>query len=777
MRLVRFEDESGGFAVDFHPLITVISGLPAHIRERLTRAVAAIPSGGDPGGRGVLEVHGVQLDLTRDTLELLELNESLDIIVRPEDLPGSSAVAHLLSDRFAEAAVGGAAVDAAAAAVEGLRVEYAEALGALESYRVKVAALSAEFDQLEADRAATLASLDHRAAPDLDDASNATEYEVDAPITGRPTGRPSGTPGDASGDASSEQLAAEIADLEVRLSDAIERSNELKRQLRTLHALDPEPVRAAFDSLAPLVLETDGSGPAAAAGEAEQLRSRTIAAIDDVLGRWQRHVEAAPPAAAGPEIDPRDLERLRAERERSLHTLEEIRAELDCHDLDPALVAELERTHDQIFEMDGKAPRFGAAKHHRLLEELRAEEAELLEKLGFDTWSTYVMGMSSVEVRTEADYETAYRTFEEIDRELDEATRRHEAQRSAAAAVARHAAELGELVRRSVELIDDDEFAGTGDAEIVDALLARRARLAVPRPAKQDPVAAVSIPPEALATAEQNLRWALDHAGVELPTQELSAAQLCSLAGGWLDAMSELPHRIAEVSAERAEHERVIERLGARYETLVATLDDLAAASDATEAADATDAVNAGDAVGPATAEGRPATDRSADPSTGGALEAIEAKNARLEQRSADLQFSLREREHRVAQVMERLNAAELHLRQCEATNAEVPRIAQNLSDVASVSDRDTIESVEWYVLARLAQQRAVSFVGSVPVVFDNAFVTWSFADLREVFERLRRMAEVIQIIVLTDDPSIVEWARGIGESRAKVIDSFVLAP
>src|SRR4051812_15897135 len=89
MRLVRFEDESGGFAVDLHPLITVISGLPPHVRERLVYGLAALPRGSDPGGRGSIEVHGVYLDLNRESLELLELNHDLDVILRSTDLPGA----------------------------------------------------------------------------------------------------------------------------------------------------------------------------------------------------------------------------------------------------------------------------------------------------------------------------------------------------------------------------------------------------------------------------------------------------------------------------------------------------------------------------------------------------------------------------------------------------------------------------------------------------------------------------------------------------------------
>ena len=112
MRLVRFEDESGGFAVDLHPLITVISGLPAHVRDRLVHGLAALPRGTDPGGRGSIEVHGVYLDLNRDSLEFLELNQDLDVILRASDLPGSEhAMDESLHDDSAADPFGAAAVE------------------------------------------------------------------------------------------------------------------------------------------------------------------------------------------------------------------------------------------------------------------------------------------------------------------------------------------------------------------------------------------------------------------------------------------------------------------------------------------------------------------------------------------------------------------------------------------------------------------------------------------------------------------------------------------
>ena len=90
------------------------------------------------------------------------------------------------------------------------------------------------------------------------------------------------------------------------------------------------------------------------------------------------------------------------------------------------------------------------------------------------------------------------------------------------------------------------------------------------------------------------------------------------------------------------------------------------------------------------------------------------------------------------------------------------------LDAVARASD---IDGVEWYVLARLAQQRSVSFVGSVPVVFDDTFAEWSFPEISALYERMVRMSEVVQIIVVTDSVEVSGWARSLGRDRALALD------
>ncbi|HEV3226181.1 MAG TPA: hypothetical protein VGZ52_05085, partial [Acidimicrobiales bacterium] len=93
MRILQLD--LGGQRIEFHPYVTVLRGLDDGLRTRLIDALAAV-SVGEPSARGLVEAHGVVLDLNRESLELLDLpgdrNGSVDIVVRRDQLPGVAPV-------------------------------------------------------------------------------------------------------------------------------------------------------------------------------------------------------------------------------------------------------------------------------------------------------------------------------------------------------------------------------------------------------------------------------------------------------------------------------------------------------------------------------------------------------------------------------------------------------------------------------------------------------------------------------------------------------------
>jgi chromosome segregation ATPase len=89
--------------------------------------------------------------------------------------------------------------------------------------------------------------------------------------------------------------------------------------------------------------------------------------------------------------------------------------------------------------------------------------------------------------------------------------------------------------------------------------------------------------------------------------------------------------------------------------------------------------------------------------------------------------------------------------------------------------DDGSHEALEFYLLARLAGLRNVSFAGSVPLVVDDAFRDLPADELRPLLVKLEKMAEAVQVIYLTDDTTVTDWAFEVGFQRAAVVNAPAL--
>jgi len=96
------------------------------------------------------------------------------------------------------------------------------------------------------------------------------------------------------------------------------------------------------------------------------------------------------------------------------------------------------------------------------------------------------------------------------------------------------------------------------------------------------------------------------------------------------------------------------------------------------------------------------------------------------------------------------------------------PDTDEAFGDVADVNAG--AEAVEFYLLARLAALRTVSYAGSVPLVIDDALAGLPSDDVEQVLHKLERMSETVQIVYLSDDDTVSSWARSIGFERAAVV-------
>src|SRR5690606_30564405 len=89
---------------------------------------------------------------------------------------------------------------------------------------------------------------------------------------------------------------------------------------------------------------------------------------------------------------------------------------------------------------------------------------------------------------------------------------------------------------------------------------------------------------------------------------------------------------------------------------------------------------------------------------------------------------------------------------QGEQAAAELERLQERPGPTPDAPPPDPAE-LEWYLVARLAAQRSVSVAGSAPLLLDDPFTGLSDSHVRHLLDRLERVAETVQIIVVSDHP------------------------
>jgi hypothetical protein len=98
-------------------------------------------------------------------------------------------------------------------------------------------------------------------------------------------------------------------------------------------------------------------------------------------------------------------------------------------------------------------------------------------------------------------------------------------------------------------------------------------------------------------------------------------------------------------------------------------------------------------------------------------------------------------------------------------------------SERSSLRRSGATEEVEWFLLARLAAQRSVSYAGSVPLVVDDALAALPSNARSHLLDRLERMASTVQLIYVGDDAEVASWAERAGRDRAAVVRPVRPAP
>jgi len=693
MRLLQIQlplDGDRPVALDLHPMMTVVSGLDAVGRDQLTALVRDLPAGREPGYGGLVEAHGVLFDLSAETLELFGLHTDVDPVVGRSDLPGASSaaaggsVARITTEQFLADTPEGQHPDLDAA-----RHRQRSARETLSILRD--AADRARSEHTEAASAARLAAAAVAAAT----APGPTEADGAADVVPEPADRD---------------------ELEARREALIGQLARVDLGLAELSGLDIRPIEvllAAIRDPAPV----------------ELVPSERAAQLADEFVSLQGQVDA--------------LEsRLEAEGRgtaSALGQLEGARAEL--HDAERAMrkpslsaddVVELEAAHKHVLEAEAGMSGLRRRGGQKRFEDAQAAEQAILDRVGFPTWSAYVMGagLLGIDPIAEQRVERGRQALEEAEAHWAEVARAVEADPE-------HSAMLDRLEAVYLEAFD---LLG-GDDEQNDLEAALRAFREPKREVTTDELV------DALA-------YQLSLVGLDLGTDDPGIDRTLMAADAFLAEVQGISDRVAELSAERdqvaaelADIRRSIEQLDARFAE-AATID-------------ITDAALAAEQSGPVDLDALQATLDRATEDEHDYAEQLEARTALVDAAT------------RVEAVASsRLIRLAAELAEAQA-GAGTPRPASDPAFEVGPEDAEGgPESIEFYLLARLAALRSASFAGSVPILIDDALADLAPALTTSLLNKLERMSESVQIIYLSDDPTVLDWASSIGINRAAVVSA-----
>lgn len=386
-------------------------------------------------------------------------------------------------------------------------------------------------------------------------------------------------------------------------------------------------------------------------------------------------------------------------RERELRAeLERVRSQVGVADrraappLDRDAVERLEAVRDELHELVRPQGVLGGGRNRRRVTDLRAEEAVLLDRLGYDTYTAYVMGIPSEGVAT--DHPTDGQADEQGDPHPVADAHRERVERLEARLEALLADEPGEVAVAEAEaellgLLDEAAaLVGNGPVGVQPgATTVEARRLAVLLRSRRHEDREVTAPED---TEVDGAPGSGTEADIDVEA-ELDAARA----------------RLAAVQARVEAHEQATAQVALLRERELELRD-----------------------------RERALLARIAAVATSGAADEAVPDPAVSGQELPDQELSGQE------------------LSGQEVSGQEVSAVGP--------------DAAEWAVVARLARQRSVSFVGALPMLVDGVPADPSARSA--VLGRLDRMSDLVQIVVVSDDDAAAEWAAGLGD-RGRCIE------
>ncbi|MEY2448440.1 MAG: hypothetical protein QOH79_1916, partial [Acidimicrobiaceae bacterium] len=594
-------------------------------------------------------------------------------------------------------------------------------------------------------------------------------------------------PSDARASSDDDELDDPVAELE-RLEG---RRLELEAALLALDTVDPYPVQVSLAQL----LSADSEGELLASDEAIRL-------ADELARIGQSDADDAPNEGASGSAIAVARRRLDAARAAVFDAERAVRLpEVDRTDIEA-----LENAHEQVLvAQDRSDKRLSGARAKQRLDEVRLLEQEILNRLGFVTYTEFVMGTSMLNVDPEREkrLEIARTELASAEDAVADLEADVDAELARAALVARRRS----LNSQAIALLGRDP-----GEDVEWALRHHRVRV-------QDG-----------SDRAGRLREALESAGVMMGDEEMPPELLIDLAKIWLDEQSEtssrrevLGHELGELEArlsivseaarirkeapsvedvEEEANERATRRQAQLEEarSVVRTAEQRLERQAQVEAdiadrkAELESATRAEEAVASALSAAEAEADAAAEAEHLAAAERSQREHelaaaVDAEQRATETLAQLSDRlgqaaktadasefERAVADAQAAVDQATAAL---EGARRELALIDAQLADLdgngraaapVPASGVGNVEELEWYLLSRVAAQRSVSYAGSVPLVLDDALADVAGADLVHLLSRLERMSTAVQVIVVSEDDEVAAWADSVGTDRAMTL-------
>jgi len=662
MRLLQLSLEPGEHgALDLHPRLSVVQGLDDGARDRLVRTVAAIAAGTEPPCTGTAEAHGVTVPLDGANLSLLDLRTDADPVVRRPELPGAVADAAERGEPDTS--------DPIAAVLEELPAGVDEDLDlARRRHR----------DTEEARRV-------------LEEAAATTARDLDEAVAER------------------RRLSESIAAAAMAAGGLTEEADELaalradqaaiEAGIAELQALDLEPIRALLEAIEDP--EPTHDVPIAEA----QTLAGTIVRLHAEVAALEERLEVD---GHGPVSALARLERARAEAQQC--ELAMVRPPVTGED-----EAELRRAHEAVLEAERKASGFRSRSGQRKLAKALEHQQEILDRVGYPTWSAYVMGASlmGVDAGAQARLEAAEVELAEAEAVLAEISATLEGDPE-------HRALLDQLEQVEVEAIG---LLLRHGATVPDE------REDLERSLRELRVANGAADPEELIAT---LGSSLGSLGLTIDPDQPERTLVTAHA--LLQEYAEVPARLEELQGERRRIESRMTDARSRAE------------------ARAWEALELG--------VDQPADDRRAE---------LEAAVNAARTHEEELAEALEARQALAEAAAAAEAAAEARARRCaEALLERDPSVVATDGPVLW-SEVDP-EAVELYLMARLSAIRDVSYAGSVPLVLVDPFRGLPEAAAIELLATMDRISDTAQVLLLTEDAVAAGWAAEQGDGRAAVV-------